>query len=36
MSGMKSSVVEGALKGEETWVDVRGCVGMRHVKGASL
>ena len=36
MRGMKSSVVEEVVEGEDIWVEVRGCVGMRQVKGASL
>ena len=36
MRGMKSSVVEEALEGEDIWVKVRGCVGRRQVNGASL
>ena len=36
MRGMKSSVVEEVVEGEDIWVEVKGCVGMRQVKGASL
>lgn len=36
MRGMKSSVVDEVVEGEDIWVEVRGCVGMRQVKGASL
>ena len=36
MRGMKSSVVEEMVEGEDIWLDVSGCVGMRQVKGASL
>lgn len=36
MRGIKSSVVEEVVEGDDIWVDVRGCVGMRQVKGASL
>lgn len=36
MRGMKSSVVGEVVEGEDIWVEVRGWVGMRQVKGASL
>lgn len=36
MRGMKSSVVEDLVEGKDIWVEARGCVGMRQVKGASL
>lgn len=36
MRGMKSSVVELVVEGEDIWVEVKGCVGIRQVKGASL
>lgn len=36
MRGIKSSFVKEVVAGEDIWVEVRGCVGMRQVKGASL